>query len=103
MANKKLYSLEDYNELFENLQENVNLAKYKVEIFKIDGIKKRGVEARALLMNIKKIAHILRQKISSDKNNMPKENRVFDKEKLAISSEKRRKTLAKKKGKNNGK
>ena len=103
MTNKKIYSLEEYTELFENLQQNVDLAKYKVENFKIDNIKKRGVEARALLMNIKKIAHILRQKISSDTNNMPKMKRNFDKEKMAIASEKRKRTIAEKKGLKNGK
>ena len=101
MANKQLYELKDYLKLFNLLQENVELAKHKgVDNFKIDGIKKCAVEARALLMNIKKIAHILRQKLSSDYNNMPKEKRNFDKEKMAIASEKRKKTIAeKKKGK----
>jgi hypothetical protein len=100
MANKQLYELKDYKQMFMNLQENVDLARHRVDDFKIDGIKKCAVEARALLMNIKKIAHILRQKLSSDYNNMPKEKRNFDKEKMAIASEKRKKTIAeKKKGK----
>ncbi len=95
--NNKQYSIEDYNYNFKLLQENIDMAKYKVSIFKNEGIKKRGVEARALLMNIKKICHLMRAKIISDMNAMPKKKRTDTEESLAIASEKRKRTIAAKK------
>lgn len=100
---KTSYTWKEYKTDFDILDDNMDRVKYEVNDFKTKGHKRSAINARAILMNIKKMCHILRGKIMTDIKSMPKRKRNDSEESLAVAKEKRKKTIAEKKGIKNGK
>lgn len=84
---------------FQMLDDNYKRLKFEVDTFKIKGRKRSAIDARAILLNIKKLCHTMRQKIYQDMKNMPIIHRNISKETLEKAAIKRKQTNdAKKKG-----
>lgn len=91
-----------YNEYdidLDMLDKNFKRLKAEITIFKYQKRKRSGIDARAVLLNIKKLCHSMRIKIHEDMLNMPIVKRNVSKEVLEQAKEKRRKTNEMKKGK----
>ena len=89
----------DYDIDIDMLDKNFKRLKAEITIFKYQKRKRSGIDARAILLNIKKLCHSMRGKIHEDMVNMPVIKRNIPKEVLEKAKEKRRQTNELKKGK----
>jgi len=89
----------DYDIDIDMLDKNIKRLKAEITIFKYQKRKRSGIDARAILLNIKKLCHSMRIKIHEDLVNMPVVKRNIPKEIIEQAKEKRRITNEMKKGK----
>ena len=89
----------DYDIDLGMLDSNVKRLKAEIVLMQYKKQKRGGINARAILLNIKKLCHIMRIKIHEDMVKMPVIKRNVSKETLEQAKEKRRITNELKKGK----
>jgi len=79
------------------LEENQNILNGEIYVFEAKGRKASGINARAALLNIKKLVTKLRKALNEDIKNLPKHKRNITPEALLAAKEKRQKTIESKK------
>jgi hypothetical protein len=79
------------------LEENQGILSGEIYVFEAKGRKASGINARAALLNIKKIVTKLRKMLNEDIKNLPKHKRNITPEALQAAKEKRQKTIEAKK------